>query len=235
MMYDFEFEEKDRNDLDYIEILKNTSLFKNFEKEHINEFISSVNHKVACLKKEDILFFEGDKFPYLCILISGEIMLSSSDESGNRNIIDIVKPGQMFAEVFSFTADKISPVTAQANSDCRIFLINTDTLLSSDGNTSHTVLHKYNIVSSLLSTFAEKNMILLSKIEIISRRNTREKILHYLEMQKTKTGSSIFNIPYSRKEMADFLGVDRSALSRELSRLKEEGIIDFDKNTFKIL
>ena len=162
-------------------------------------------------------------------------MLSSSDESGNRNIIDIVKPGHMFAEVFSFTADKISPVTAQANTDCHIFMVNTDALLSLDGNTSHTVMHKYHLVSSLLSTFAQKNMILLSKIEIISRRNTREKILHFLEMQKAKTGNSIFNIPYSRKEMADFLGVDRSALSRELSKLKEEGIIDFDKNTFKIL
>src|SRR3712207_8718956 len=78
-------------------------------------------------------------------------------------------------------------------------------------------------------------MILMNKIEILSRRNTREKILHFLEKEQIKSNSIFFEIPYSRKEMADFLGVDRSALSRELGKLKDDGIIDFEKSTFKFL
>lgn len=219
----------------YLEMLKSNILFSNFKKQELLNFINSLNHKIVLLKKEDILFFEGDIFPYICILLEGEILLSSSDESGNRNIIDAIKSGQTFAEVFSFTTEKKSPVTAQASSESIVFLANTDDLLSLDKNNSSNIANKYQLVSNLLNTFADKNLILLSKIEILSRRNIREKIIHFLEMQKEKSSKNIFNIPYSRKEMADFLGVDRSALSRELSKLKDDKIIDFDKNTFKLL
>lgn len=220
---------------DYLTLLEKNPLFSNFEVDELSLFLNSLNHKIISLNKDEILFFEGDTFPYMCILLEGEIMLSNNDEFGNRNIIDIIKKGQIFAEVFSFTTEKISPVTSQASKNSLVFLVNTEDFLSLDENDSSKIVNKYHLVSNLLNTFADKNLILLSKIEIISRRNTREKIIHFLEMQKEKNKSKIFYIPYSRKEMADFLGVDRSALSRELSKLKEEKVIDFDKNTFKIL
>lgn len=218
-----------------IDLLYKNPLFNNFDKTTLEIFINSIDHKILYLDKDETLFYECDFFPYLCLLLEGEIMLSKSDEYGNRNIIDIVREGHMFAEAFSFTTDKISPVTAQAVKKCTVLLVNTDKLLRTENNDIEIIANKYQLVSNLLNIFANKNMILLSKIEIISRRNTREKILHYLELQKEVNHNKIFTIPYSRKEMADFLGVDRSALSRELGKLKEEGIIDFDKNIFKIL
>ncbi|WP_314730102.1 Crp/Fnr family transcriptional regulator, partial [Peptostreptococcus stomatis] len=188
------------------------------------------------LDKNEIIFREGEVYHNMCILLEGEVILSNTDEYGNRNIIDSVGKNQIFAEVFSFTSKKISPVTATTNKISTLLLVNTDELLSV-GNLDDLDLirEKQEIISSLLHTFADKNLILLSKIEVVSRRNIREKILHFLELHKLKNQSNIFLIPYSRKDMADFLGVDRSALSRELSRLKDDGLIDYEKNTFKLL
>ena len=172
----------------------------------------------------------------MCILLEGEVILSKTDEYGNRNIIDSVGENQIFAEVFSFTSRKISPVTATTNKKSTLLLINTEQLLSIENiGDLDLIKDKQEIISKLLHTFADKNLILLSKIDIVSRRNIREKILHFLELNKVKKGKNIFIIPYSRKDMADFLGVDRSALSRELSRLKDDGLIDYEKNTFKLL
>ncbi|CAK7003950.1 MAG: hypothetical protein PEPC_00151 [Peptostreptococcus russellii] len=218
----------------YIHNLKNIKLFEGFSEESLMLFLNSIKSKLLKLKKGDIVFNEGENFSSLCVLLEGEILLTNSDEFGNRNIIDVIKENQMFAEVFSFTSRKESPVTAQANSNSTIFLIDTAELISI-GNDDQNLVDKHIIISNLLNIFADKNLILLSKIEVLSRRNIREKIMHFLEGQKEKSGKSIFEIPYSRKDMADFLGVDRSALSRELSRLKEEKIIDYDKNSFKIL
>ena len=218
----------------YVNKLKDIKLFDGFSEEGLSVFLNSINNKILTLKKGDLVFSEGDEFSNLCILLEGEILLTNSDEYGNRNVIDIISENQMFAEVFSFTSKKQSPVTAQASSESLIFLIDTKDLISIK-NDNKILVDKHIIVSNLLNIFADKNLILLSKIEVISRRNIRDKIMHFLELQRQKSAKNIFNIPYSRKDMADFLGVDRSALSRELSRLKEENIIDFEKNTFKII
>lgn len=218
----------------YVNKLKDIKLFDGFSEEGLSVFLNSINNKILKLEKGDLVFSEGDEFSNLCILLEGEILLTNSDEYGNRNVIDIISENQMFAEVFSFTSKKQSPVTAQASSESLIFLIDTKDLISIK-NDNKILVDKHIIVSNLLNIFADKNLILLSKIEVISRRNIRDKIMHFLELQRQKSAKNIFNIPYSRKDMADFLGVDRSALSRELSRLKEENIIDFEKNTFKII
>ncbi|MEG0250323.1 MAG: Crp/Fnr family transcriptional regulator [Peptostreptococcus sp.] len=235
--YKEEFSNKNMEVLNkHIKKLKNIKLFEGLTEENLYSFLVSMDNKIVQLKKGEILFNEGDFFSSLCILLDGEVLLTNSDEYGNRNIIDIVKENQMFAEVFSFTSDKLSPVTAQANLNSTVFLIDTQELLSINNDLDNEILtDKTIIVSNLLNIFANKNLILLSKIEVISRRNIREKIMHFLELQREKSGKNIFEISYSRKDMADFLGVDRSALSRELSRLREEGIIDYDKNSFKII
>lgn len=220
----------------YKEIIVNNQLFKGLTLTYIETFLLSVDSKKNTYKKGEFIFQEGDKFDCLCILLEGNILLSQDDEYGNRNIIDKLSAGDMFAEVFSLTSEKISPVTATALSSTTILSIDTNTLLESKANdTSDEIKLKYFFTSRLLNIFANKNIYLISKIELISRRNIRDKILLFLENNKGLSNSNIFEIPFSRKEMADYLGVDRSALSRELGRLKDDGIIDFEKNTFKLL
>lgn len=220
----------------YLKDLNKISLFSHLSQDNLEKLLNSFNSKIIHLDKNEIIFREGEVYHNMCILLEGEVILSNTDEYGNRNIIDSVGKNQIFAEVFSFTSKKISPVTATTNKISALLLVNTDELLSV-GNLDDLDLirEKQEIISSLLHTFADKNLILLSKIEVVSRRNIREKILHFLELHKLKNQSNIFLIPYSRKDMADFLGVDRSALSRELSRLKDDGLIDYEKNTFKLL
>lgn len=220
----------------YLKDLNKISLFSHLSQDNLEKLLNSFNSKIIHLDKNEIIFREGEVYHNMCILLEGEVILSNTDEYGNRNIIDSVGKNQIFAEVFSFTSKKISPVTATTNKISTLLLVNTDELLSV-GNLDDLDLirEKQEIISSLLHTFADKNLILLSKIEVVSRRNIRKKILHFLELHKLKNQSKIFLIPYSRKDMADFLGVDRSALSRELSRLKDDGLIDYEKNTFKLL
>ncbi|KGF12238.1 cyclic nucleotide-binding protein [Peptostreptococcus sp. MV1] len=220
----------------YLEKLNKINLFSHLGEDALEKILNSFNSKLIQLDKNQIIFNEGEYYQNMCILLEGEVILSKTDEYGNRNIIDSVGENQIFAEVFSFTSRKISPVTATTNKKSTLLLINTEQLLSIENiGDLDLIKDKQEIISKLLHTFADKNLILLSKIDIVSRRNIREKILHFLELNKVKKGKNIFIIPYSRKDMADFLGVDRSALSRELSRLKDDGLIDYEKNTFKLL
>jgi len=220
----------------HIDLISKNILFKNFAREDLLEFLDIIGANTVNLEKGQDLFVEGEKFESMCILLEGEIILSKSDEGGNRNIIDKVEPGQIFAEVFSMTSAKICPVTATSGSKSVVVNINTDRLLAPNFDKGEKFNNEQaHITSCLINTFADKNLILMNKIEILSRRNIREKILHFLEKEQMKSNSKFFEIPYSRKEMADFLGVDRSALSRELGKLKDDGIIDFEKSTFKFL
>ena len=228
------FDEKNISDFD-LNRINNVSIFSSFNQNELILLLKSIDAKILYTEKDDVIFHEGDIFPFMCLLMAGEITLSKIDEYGNRNIIDIVKESHLFAEVFSFTSSKKSPVTATSNGKVSILIVDTDKLLSPSIDRPEVIQDKYILISKLLEIFADKNLILLSKIEVLSRRNTRDKILHFLELEKEKNHTNIFNIPFSRKDMADFLGVDRSALSRELSKLKDEKIIDFEKNTFKLL
>ncbi|WP_242961490.1 Crp/Fnr family transcriptional regulator [Peptostreptococcus faecalis] len=223
-------------DSKYIKILKSVNIFKDFSEESLSSFLEHSGATTQLIKKKQTIFMEGDIYNNICIILDGEVILSKYDESGNRNIIDILQKGKIFAEVFSLTENKISPVTATVTCDTRILTIDTKNLLSIGKNSDIEILQeKYNLISRMLSIFAEKNMILLSKINLLSKRNTRDKIIHFLKTFALKTDSKVFKIPFSRNEMADFLGVDRSSLSRELGNLKEEHIIDFNKNMFTLL
>ena len=223
-------------DKKYLDSLIGISLFSHMTMDNLEKLLNSLNSKIINLEKDELVFSEGQSYHNMCFLLDGEIVLSNTDKYGNRNIIDTVNKNQIFAEVFSFTSSKKSPVTASANKKSTLLIVNTDALLVLDNlHDIDLIRDKQEIISKLLHTFADKNLILLSKIEVVSRRNIREKILHFLELHKMKNNSNLFMIPYSRKDMADFLGVDRSALSRELSNLKEEGLIDYDKNTFKLI
>lgn len=220
---------------EYINKLLKLKMFDGFTQENLIEFLSNLKINLNTYSKGDIVFREEIEYPYICILLEGEILIYNIDEHGNRNIIDVVHNG-VFAESFALSTDRISPVTSQATKPSVIMTINTDELLSFNKSESVELMkEKHKMVTNILGIFANKNKILMSKINIMSKRHTRSKIIHFLNIYSIKNNSQIFEIPFSRKDMADFLGVDRSALSRELSKMKEEKLIDYYKSTFKIL
>lgn len=165
------------------------------------------------------------------IVISGEALITYVDIFGNRSLIEYLQQGDMFAEVFAYSGAML-PFGVTASTDCSVLLIEAHKLANPCAQRCgfHNLL-----ISNMLGVIASKNIRLMSKLEVISRRTTREKLLAYLSMQAVAQGSDRLIIPFDRQGLADYLNVDRSAMSSELGRLRDEGILTFKKNVFKLL
>ena len=209
------------------EPVKECPIFKNFSIDEIIEIFSVISFYEKDYKKNDIILAENTKVEYFGIITNGKIALSNFDYFGNRNILNVFEKGDSFAEALVSLEIQI-PHEVISLTDSSIVWIEYKSLSKS--------LYYQKILNNLLNIISTKNLILNKKLQILSKRTTREKILEYLSNQKkTLSLDSNFEINLNRNEMADYLALDRSNLSRELGKLKKEGIIDFKKNKFKLL
>ena len=209
------------------ETVKECTIFKNFSIEEIIEIFSVISFYEKDYKKNDIILAENTKVEYFGIITNGKIALSNFDYFGNRNILNVFEKGDSFAEALVSLEIQI-PHEVISLTDSSIVWIEYKSLSKS--------LYYQKILNNLLNIISTKNLILNKKLQILSKRTTREKILEYLSNQKKALSlDSNFEINLNRNEMADYLALDRSNLSRELGKLKKEGIIDFKKNKFKLL
>ena len=209
------------------ETVKECPIFKNFSIDEIIEIFSVISFYEKDYKKNDIILAENTKVEYFGIITNGKIALSNFDYFGNRNILNVFEKGDSFAEALVSLEIQI-PHEVISLTDSSIVWIEYKSLSKS--------LYYQKILNNLLNIISTKNLILNKKLQILSKRTTREKILEYLSNQKkTLSLDSNFELNLNRNEMADYLALDRSNLSRELGKLKKEGIIDFKKNKFKLL
>ncbi|WP_278554376.1 Crp/Fnr family transcriptional regulator [Parvimonas micra] len=209
------------------ETVKECMIFKNFSIDEIIEIFSVISFYEKDYKKNDIILAENTKVEYFGIITNGKIALSNFDYFGNRNILNVFEKGDSFAEALVSLEIQI-PHEVISLTDSSIVWIEYKSLSKS--------LYYQKILNNLLNIISTKNLILNKKLQILSKRTTREKILEYLSNQKKALSlDSNFEINLNRNEMADYLALDRSNLSRELGKLKKEGIIDFKKNKFKLL
>ena len=209
------------------QFLKECTIFKNFSIDEIIEIFSVISFYEKDYKKNDIILAENTKVEYFGIITNGKIALSDFDYFGNRNILNVFEKGDSFAEALVSLEIQI-PHEVISLTDSSIVWIEYKSLSKS--------LYYQKILNNLLNIISTKNLILNKKLQILSKRTTREKILEYLSNQKKALSlDSNFEINLNRNEMADYLALDRSNLSRELGKLKKEGIIDFKKNKFKLL
>ena len=209
------------------ETVKECTIFKNFSIDEIIEIFSVISFYEKDYKKNDIILAENTKVEYFGIITNGKIALSNFDYFGNRNILNVFEKGDSFAEALVSLEIQI-PHEVISLTDSSIVWIEYKSLSKS--------LYYQKILNNLLNIISTKNLILNKKLQILSKRTTREKILEYLSNQKRALSlDSNFEINLNRNEMADYLALDRSNLSRELGKLKKEGIIDFEKNKFKLL
>ena len=153
-------------------------------------------------------------------------------EDGNRSILSEVTAPEMFAEAFACAESKALPVTVIANEPCEVMLIDCGHILHTCSNNCG--FHQQ-LIFNLMKDLATKNIMFHQKIEITSKRTTREKLLAYLLFRAKEQGADSFEIPFDRQALADYLEVDRSGLSAEISKLKKEGILDSRKNHFELL
>jgi CRP-like cAMP-binding protein len=216
----------------YLNELKNCALFNGISDEDLPAMLSCLGARVAEVEKNQIIFEEGSDAKTIGVVLSGSVQLVRDDYYGNRSIVALISPGELFGESFACARVESLPVSMTASADGRVLLLDFSRIVTTCSNACQ--FHS-RMIFNLLRLVAEKNLVFNQKIEITSRRTTREKLMTYLMYQAKLNKSSSFTIPYDRQGLADYLGVERSALSAEISRLRAEGIIESRKSEFTIL
>ncbi len=212
------------------EVLKNVSIFDNIPPDSLGDALDLLKARKALYKKGSPVFLEGSPADFVGLVLSGKIHIIKEDYYGNRNIVAEVCQGELFGEVFACAGIAAIPVSVLAADDSEVLLMDFKSMFMQPADKTCDTL-----LSNLLKIVANKTLQLNQKIDILSKRTTREKILAYLSMQIKACGSPEFIIPFNRQELADFLCVERSAMSAELGRMKRYGLIDFKKNKFRML
>lgn len=214
---------------EYLEIIKECPLFEDIEGSNVLPMMSCISAYTKHYEKGEIIYNEGDPAKDIGIVLKGKVELSRFDYNGNKSIITLIKTKEMFGESFACAIPSKLPVDVTALEESVIMFVNVDKLLKTCSNACS--FHS-KLIANLLKAVAKKNILLSKKISITSKRTTKEKLLTYLHLQSKELGSLSFDIPYDRQGLADYLEVDRSGLSAEISKLIKEGIIDCHKNHF---
>ncbi|MBK5244578.1 MAG: Crp/Fnr family transcriptional regulator [Eubacteriaceae bacterium] len=214
-----------------LEILRNIKLFEEVG-ENFEAMLQCLGSEEKNYIKGEIIILTGNPVSSVGILLSGEIQIIQEDYMGNRSILTELKPGHIFGETFACAGVTKSPVTVLATADSTVLFIGIQRIITTCPSSCR--FHNQ-LIENLLKIIARKNMLINRKNQLLSLRTIRDKVLSYLSLQAEKKGCPQFEISYTRNELADFLCVDRSALSRVLSTLKTEGIIDYHNKQFKLL
>lgn len=216
----------------YLKQLQRNELFRNFGLSDLESILNCLSAKVSYYKKGDMILLQGDHVQFVGLVVSGSIQIIKEDIEGNVSILAHLGINDIFAETFAYADIHESPITVQATENCEIMFIDCKRIISTCNNacTFHSKL-----IKNMLSLIAKKNVMLNQKMEILSKRTIREKLLTFFNTQIQINRSKRFIIPYNREGLANYLCLDRSALSRELSNMRDEGLIKFRKNEFEIL
>lgn len=218
--------------MEYLSILNKIQLFQGISENELENMLKCLDANIKQFDKEDIIIMTGSEINSVGIVLSGNVKIIEENIFGNQSIIAEIGEGHIFAETFACAGIEKSPVTVIASSACKIMFISFQRIIKSCSSacTFHTRL-----IRNMLHMIASKNLMLKDKIELLSQRTTRDKLLNYLNSMVKRQKTTKIVIPFNRNELADFLSVDRSAMSRELCKLRDEGVIEFNKNEFEIL
>ncbi|MDD3173791.1 MAG: Crp/Fnr family transcriptional regulator [Herbinix sp.] len=216
----------------YLGALKSVPLFDGISEEDIQSLMTCLMAKVIHYEKNQSVLMYGDNTNHFGIVLSGNVQIIKEDYYGNRCIVARIEEGMLFAETFAFAGIKKLPVSVITTTESDLLFIDYRKLITSC--TEACSFHS-RIIYNMLHIVAMKNIILSQKIEFTSKRTTREKLLSYLWAEAQKAGCNTFTIPFNRQELADYLSVDRSAMSAELCKLRDDKMIKFNKNLFELL
>ena len=183
--------------------------------------------QVSC-KKNERIFRMGEKIHEIGMIVEGHAYIQTSDLLGNQSILSDVKEGEVFGETYAFCEEPMM-VEVVASQNTALIFLDVDQL--QNANTSW----QEKIMRNMLQISLRKNLLLSQRIFCTTPKTVRERVLTFLTSQSIKQNKKIFEISFNRQQMADYLNLDRSALSKELGRMKKEGIIDFHKNTFRLM
>lgn len=210
----------------------NSPLFKGISPEELKIMLGCLGYHLGSFKKGEIVFCEDIELRYIGIVLSGAVDMVKEDIMGNRSALVRMYKDELFGETFACGSDRQSAVSFVTAEDAKILFLPFERVLNRCDNSC--AFH-HTLVANMVGLIADKNRKLLNKLEAVTKRSLREKILSYLYIQFRQQNASYFEIPLGRTALADYLCVDRSALTRELARMKDEGLIDYDKNCFRFM
>lgn len=216
----------------YLKLLHENELFNNLTMGDLESVLFCLAATVSEYNKNDIIMSQGSKINRIGIILSGGVQVIKEDIDGNINILSHLGENDIFAETFAYAEIEESPVTVQAVENCEIMFLDSKSIIKICKNNCDFYLV---LIENMLQLMAGKNLILNQKMQILSKRTIREKLLEFFSIQSQMNHSRKFSIPYNRDELAFFLSVDRSSLSRELGKMRDEELIIFSRNNFEIL
>lgn len=213
-------------------VIRNSPLFAGMSDESLASTLSCLRPVRRRYNKNEIIYHAGETIDAIGMPLGGRIHIVQEDFWGNRSILGDAGVGELFGDAYACLPDEKLRVSIVMAEPGEVMFFNIDRLLTACANACerHTLL-----IRNLSMVIAGKNLLLTRKLSVLARRSIREKLVGYLSGQAALRHSAAFEIPYSRQELADYLCVDRSALSRELCRLRDEGVLTFRRNRFRLL
>ena len=216
----------------YIHILKRTKLFAGVGDDEISAMLSCLGARLYNYKKGEYVLRQGEHLSDIIVLVEGNLHIQKDDYWGNRSILGQVAVGEMFGEAYVAPESGAVLNDVVAVEKSKVIFFDVKRILTTCPSACR--FHQ-TIVQNVFFAISDKNRKLVQKLGHMSKRTTREKLISYLSEESKKQNSSYFTIPFNRQQLADFLSVDRSAMSNELCKMRDEHLIEFDKNNFRML
>lgn len=216
---------------EYYNTLSNCVLFRQIEIEDFSHLLTCLNTRIRTYNTDEYVFFLGDEVNYIGVVLKGSIEIVKETLAGNRHIVAVLGPSSIFGEGVVCTKKRIAPVSVRVKEPSNILLIPYEKIIKSCGNSCsfHTQL-----IHNMMMILGEKNYTLNHKIDMLMLKGMREKIATFLLQESNERATNSFTISLNRTELAEYLNVSRTSMCRELARMKEEDIIDYYQNSFKI-
>ena len=212
--------------------LANTLLFRGMEPSDIDEMLGCLLAKERTYKKGEIIFPEGSPTEQLGVVLTGRVVIELGDVWGNNSVLSSIGPGGVFAEAYACVPGEPLMVNVTAAEDTEALLLNIKRVLEP---CSKVCPYHVRLVRNLLALCAGKNLQLSRRVLHTGPKSIRKRLLSFFSECIKRTGSYSFDIPYNRQQLADYLSVERSALSNELSIMQRDGLIRYEKNHFDVM
>lgn len=218
--------------LTYYNVLSQSPLFRGMGEKDIIGLLNCLTVKLCDYKKNDYVTIAGDSFEGIGIVLKGQVSVSKENAAGVRVMMTVLAPGEMFGEMVAFSKHAVWPATVQALKNSTVLFLSSEKIV----NTCTTVCSRHNVViRNMLEIISTRALLLNKKVEYLTIKSMRGKISTYLLEQYNRNGKMTFMLPLKRNELAEFLNVSRPSMSREMARMRDEQIIDFNMASIKIL
>lgn len=216
---------------EWLHIMLKSSLFDGIDEKELNIMLECINPRVVKYNKDEFIALAGGDFVGFGLVLTGRALVVKENAAGNRIIISVIKDGELFGEMIAFSQKSKWPSSVIAQDPCTVMFISPKTVV---GQCEKLCNSHHLLITNMLKILSHKALTLNKKVDYLSIRSIRGKISHYLLEQYKYNKKNMFTLPMQRNELADYLNIPRPSLSREMCRMRDDGLIDFHRSSIRI-